>query len=161
MSESERANRVGYEEDCYDKVRWNQVNQLHEATLQISNNCFGYKKMCMSLVVAGIAFISKMHNGDLLLQVEVGCLLLISGFGFWVCDANAYYYQKQTRQLMTTKINEIVINNTIKSNKDHKDDETSEGVETSWGNALVNPSMALYYILIFLGAVCLRAPKFL
>lgn len=152
---------MGYEEDCHDRVRWNQVNQLHEATLQISNNCFGYKKMCMSLVVAGIAFISKMHTDDMSLAFEIGWLLVISGTGFLICDANAYYYQKKTRQVMALKINEILINNKIQVAKDHEDDEKPKDSEASWFNALANPSMALYYLLISSGVVCLLAQKYL
>jgi hypothetical protein len=36
-----------------DEIDWKIVDQLHDATLKISNDCFEYKKLCVA-VVAGV-----------------------------------------------------------------------------------------------------------
>ena len=134
-----------YKEDCYDKVRWNEIDQLHEATLQISNNCFGYKKMCISLLVAGVTFITKFHSEASSYVLEVGYLMLISGFGFWICDANAYYFQKKNRNLMATKVAEILTHNTVESM------QSQTLKPTTWFRAFFNHSMWLYYCVSLFG----------
>ena len=39
-----------YKKSCKDEIHWNKISQLHEATLQISNSCFEFKKLCVALI---------------------------------------------------------------------------------------------------------------
>lgn len=129
-----------YKESCHDRILWNEISQLHQATLQISNSCFGYKKMCTSLIVAGCAFIAKFipeTNSYSWLAIFTS----LTAAGFWICDATAYFYQKKTREVIQRKLSKIASNNKI----DTLYDQYSQAPR--WISAFFNSSMTLYLYL--------------
>lgn len=134
-----------YKESCYDKILWNEISQLHEATLQISRCCFGYKKLCTSFIIAGCAFIVKSIEQPCL-YYSLAAFIALTSIGFWICDATAYYYQKKTRGLIQDKLSQIAkYNNAVRD--EPKDDPCS------WPDAFFNKSMSLYIVFITMDLV--------
>ena len=122
-----------------DNIDWKIVDQLHDATLRISNDCFEYKKLCVAVVAGVIALMVRFGSEDNLQFVFAVCGLVC--IGFWFSDATAYFYQRSLRKKMTEKINSIAARN-------------GAPVEPRLENptmavAFFNRSMALYVVLLF------------
>ncbi|MGF1878797.1 hypothetical protein L4D77_26375 [Photobacterium frigidiphilum] len=127
-----------YKKGCRDELDWNAVEQLHESTLQISNSCFEFKKLCVGLI--GIIVAALIKFGDNGTHILVFLLPLIISIGFWICDSTAYYYQKKNRSLMNKTLNGIATRNQA----------IGDALPTDaprWKQAFFNPSMVLYYYI--------------
>ena len=121
-----------------DEIDWKIVDQLHDATLKISNDCFEYKKLCVAVVAGVIALMVKFGSAENLPFVFAVCGLVC--IGFWFSDATAYFYQRSLRRAMTIKLNNIAARNGAKT-------EVNLDPPTMW-SAIFNKSMALYLVLI-------------
>lgn len=133
-----------YERSCEDELDWAIVDQLHEATLQISKSSFEFKKICVGLIGAALAILVNLTGstvGHLFFLVPMLICL-----GFWIADFSAYFFQRRTRNAMHRKLYAIALRNQIHSYE-------SEGLEVSWLRAAFNHSMSLYYVLALLGLV--------
>ena len=121
-------------------MAWKEIDQLHEAALQISKQCFEYKKLCVGLIGAACVLIVKFTGNDLDYSLFVVGLLIT--LGFWIADANAYYFQRKVRNRMNHRMADIAKNNNL----------SNEGTvtEVSWHVSLLNRSMTLYYVLVLL-----------
>lgn len=128
------------EETVNDKIDWKIVDQLHDATLKISNDCFEYKKLCVAVVAGVIALMVRFGSEQNLQFVLAVCALVC--LGFWFSDATAYYYQRSLRRTMTTKINKIAERNGVL--KEPNLDQPKMFV------AIFNRSMALYIVLLLI-----------
>lgn len=133
-----------YKRTCEDELDWASVNQLHDATLQISKSCFEFKKICVGLIGAALAVLVKLTDQSIDHSYFVVPLLIC--FGFWIADFSAYYYQRKTRIAMNSKLNAIARRNSI-SNYD------AGNLSVTWVSAAFNCSMSLYYSLAALGAI--------
>lgn len=131
-----------YKRSCEDELDWSQVEQLHEATLQISNSCFEFKKLCVGLIGVALAILTKLAPDKLNHAFFIVPLLIC--FGFWIADFTAYYYQRSTRNLMKVKLLSIAKRNKI-------NDYPSKELAVSWGQAAFNLSMSLYFALGAIG----------
>lgn len=121
-----------------DEIDWKIVDQLHDATLKISNDCFEYKKLCVAVVAGVIALMVRFGSADNLQFVFAVCGLVC--IGFWFSDATAYFYQRSLRRTMTLKLNKIAVRNGA---------ETEVNLEPpTMRSAIFNRSMALYFVLI-------------
>jgi hypothetical protein len=129
-----------------DELDWSSIEQLHEATLQISNQCFEYKKLCVGVI--GIVIAALLKLGDPTSWSSISYICATISFGFWLCDANAYYYQRANRQ----KINKLF--DQIRTRNSNKQEHISK-LENSWANAFLNRSMSLYFysLILSFGAV--------
>jgi len=128
-----------YKRTCHDELEWAEIEQLHAATLEISKNCFEYKKLCIGLLGVGGALVLKFS--DTPLSHTTFLISLLVCIGFWLADATAFYYQRSVRRVMDTKFKEIASRNEL-PNYDRKITEVSKSM------ALFNPSMTLYYSLV-------------
>lgn len=133
-----------YKKTCEDELDWTTINQLHEATLQISKSCFEFKKICVGLIGAGLAILVKLTDNQL--DHSYFSIPLLICFGFWIADFSAYYYQRKTRIAMNKKIKLIAERNSISSYQ-------NENLTVSWFGAAFNYSMSLYYALAVLGLI--------
>jgi hypothetical protein len=133
-----------YKRSCEDELDWISVDQLHEATLQISKSCFEFKKICVGLIGAALAVLVKLTDNDLDHSYFVIPLLIC--FGFWVADSSAYYFQRKTRSAMNKKLYAIAQRNSI-SHYPNGD------LGVTWFGAAFNHSMALYFALAGLGII--------
>lgn len=133
-----------YKRSCEDELDWANVDQLHEATLQISKSCFEFKKICVGLIGAALAFLVKLTDNHLDQSFFVIPLLIC--FGFWVADFSAYYFQRKTRSAMNQRLHAIAQRNSI-SNYPNSD------LGVTWFGAAFNHSMALYFALAAFGSI--------
>lgn len=133
-----------YKKTCEDELDWVVVNQLHEATLQMSKSCFEFKKICVGLIGASLAILAKITDGKL--DHSYFYVTLILCFGFWIADFSAYYFQRKTRAAMNNKIIALANRNSING-------YSTENLEVSWRKAAFNHSMVLYYAFAFIGII--------
>jgi len=126
-----------------DEIDRRSIEQLHESTLQISNQCFEYKKLCVTVLGVIVAALLKLSESATLTDIAVICLAI--GVGFWCCDSIAYYYQKSNRVLMGKLTVAIKERNGIEVGN-----ASVQGL--SWLKAIFNPSMALY---MYIAVMCL------
>ncbi|MGR5331777.1 hypothetical protein [Photobacterium damselae] len=133
-----------YKKSCRDELDWNAVEQLHESTLQISNSCFEFKKLCVGLIGIIVAALIKLGGSEI--HILVFILPLIISIGFWICDSTAYYYQKKNRALMNKILNEVAVRNQAGGGA-----LPTNGPQ--WTQAFFNPSMALYYYISIISIV--------
>jgi hypothetical protein len=138
--------RNEYKKCHEDELDWSSIEQLHEATLQISNQCFEYKKLCVGVIGIVIAALLKFAPPTNWSSISYICAAI--SFGFWLCDANAYYYQRANRQ----KINKFI--DQIRTRNSNKQEHVSK-LENSLAGAIFNRSMSLYFYALILsfGAV--------
>lgn len=133
-----------YKKSCADEMDWAGVEQMHEATLQISKSCFEYKKICVGLIGAALAILVKLTDNHL--DHSYFLIPLLICFGFWIADFSAFYFQRKTRIAMNLKLASIAKRNSI---NDYKLDNLS----VTWFGAAFNHSMVLYYALALLGGI--------
>lgn len=125
-----------YKKTCEDELDWVIVNQLHEATLQMSKSCFEFKKICVGLIGVTLAILAKLTDGKL--DHSYFYITFILCIGFWIADSSAYYFQRKTRIAMNNRLIALANRNLI-------NDYPIENLEVTWVKAAFNYSMTLYY----------------
>lgn len=125
-----------YKKTCEDELDWVIVNQLHEATLQMSKSCFEFKKICVGLIGVTLAILAKLTDGKL--DHSYFYITFILCIGFWIADSSAYYFQRKTRIAMNNRMIALANRNLI-------NDYPIENLEVTWVKAAFNYSMTLYY----------------
>ncbi|WP_313499915.1 hypothetical protein [Stutzerimonas nitrititolerans] len=133
-----------YKKSCEDELDWASVDQLHEATLQISKSCFEFKKICVGLIGAALAVLVKLTDNNFDHSYFVIPLLIC--VGFWIADSSAYYFQRKTRSAMNQKLHAIARRNSISNYPDGD-------LGVTWFGAAFNYSMTLYFVLAGFGAI--------
>ena len=133
-----------YRRTCEDELDWASIDQLHEATLQISRSCFEFKKICVGLIGAAIAITVKLTGNEI--DHSYFTIPLLICLGFWVADFTAYYYQRKTRIAMNEKFRAIAERNSVNN-------YNSVSLTASWLRAAFNHSMSLYYAIFVFGCV--------
>ncbi|QBJ08181.1 hypothetical protein EYS10_06350 [Rahnella aquatilis] len=131
-----------YKKNCEDELDWVIVNQLHEATLQISKSCFEFKKICVGLLGVILTVLVKLTDGRV--DDSYFFIPLLICLGFWIADFSAYYFQRKTREVMSKKLEAIASRNYIVGYQPDK-------LTVSWCSAAFNHSMCLYYVLAIIG----------
>lgn len=119
-----------------------EIDQLHNAVLQMSKSCFEYKKICIGLLGAAIALIVKFSPESNHITNTIFIVPLIIVVSFWLADSTAYYYQVATRYRMNKIREDIALRNNI---EEYNIKELKLSIFTS----LFNGSMILYFTLIF------------
>ncbi|WP_337228479.1 hypothetical protein [Proteus faecis] len=133
-----------YKKSCEDELDWEIINQLHEATLQMSKSCFEFKKICVGLIGATLAILAKITDGKL--DHSYFYITLILCLGFWIADSSAYYFQRKTRMVMNKKLISLANRNSING-------YLTENLEVTWSKAVFNLSMVLYYFFALIGFI--------
>jgi len=92
--------------DELDKI---QIDQLHKATLNFSNNSLETKKLCVTVQIAVYTLLASIYKentlSNLLISLEIlGILIPIL---FYSVDVVLYFYQDRLRENMGKRINEI------------------------------------------------------
>lgn len=75
---------------CKDQIDWSLVNQLHDATLQMSKMCFEFKKIYISVLGVVVAVLIKVTDAKVGWSYFVLPILLT--IGFWLADSTTYYF---------------------------------------------------------------------
>jgi hypothetical protein len=128
-----------YKRSCLDEIEWTEIDQLHAATLQLSNSCYEYKKICVTFLGVAITALTAITKG--IINDNYFLLSIIIIIGFLISDVLSYYYQRKLRGIMDKKIGKIAIRNDIQGYE-------ISTLKMSRMGALFNPSMILYYMLL-------------
>ena len=128
---------------CADEIDRTAIEQIYESTLQISNQCFEYKKLCVT--VLGVIVAALLKLGDPTSFCVISIIGLGVGVGFWLCDSIAYFYQKKNRSVMDRITRKIQDRNLV----DNVDDPAEP---VPWPKAFFNPSMTLY---MYISVICI------
>ncbi|EKO3961195.1 hypothetical protein F2K62_002447 [Vibrio fluvialis] len=120
---------------CADEIDRATIDQIFESTLQISNQCFEYKKLCVTVLGVIVAALLKIDTPTSFTTIAI--VVMVIGIGFWLCDSIAYFYQKKNRSVMNKITHRIQDRHLIECT-----DEPSKPV--GWYAAILNTSMVLY-----------------
>jgi hypothetical protein len=89
----------------HDAIDQTNIDQLHKAVLQLSNNCFELKKFCVTVLISAITLITTFTNKQL------DPFIFFAGFFvvmfFWILDSQSYYYQEKLRARMKELASDI------------------------------------------------------
>ncbi|MCF5863004.1 hypothetical protein K3H50_06500 [Aeromonas veronii] len=138
---SDDSNFQEYKRNAADEMDWVEVDQLHEATLKISQNCFEFKKLCVAVIGIAAVALGKLTSDTL--DPSYFIVPFLIAFGFWIADFTAYYYQRVTRKRMNTRLHAIASRNRLSTDK-------VSIVNVSWFDAMFNLSMSLYFVIMSL-----------
>ncbi len=133
-----------YKRSCEDEIAWANIDQLHAATLQISQSCFEYKKLCVGFLAAAMTVIIKFTENSIDHSLFLIPISIV--FGFWLADSTAYFFQRATRKKMETEMSKIESRNQIEN-------ENKPYTSVSKFEALFNGSMTLYYVLFLISLI--------
>lgn len=108
---TEKDKEWGVWNNLNDYFKEKRIDQLHKATLLISNQTFAIKKMCVFILTATLGIIQNLHKdnkcSDYSGIVLCGTIIML----FYLADSVAYYYQSKLRNLMRKIELEIKENN--------------------------------------------------
>lgn len=100
--------------DELDKI---QIDQLHKATLNFSNNSLETKKLCVTAQIAVYTLLAGIYKESPLSSLVISLELV--GFFipvlFYAVDVVLYFYQDRLRENMNNKINSIRKRHGLKS----------------------------------------------
>lgn len=82
------------------------LDQLHKAVLQMSNNCFEIKKLCATILVAAGTLVATFTRQRLDDSLFAGGIVIV--LFFWILDAQSYFYQEKLRARMKEIARELV-----------------------------------------------------
>lgn len=91
------------DEEFQDESDKTSIDQLHKAVLQLSNNCFEIKKLCVSILVAAATLVATFTNRQLDTAIFIAGIIITGFFWilvFWILDSQSYYYQEKLRARM-------------------------------------------------------------
>lgn len=129
--------------ECADEIDRTAIEQIYESTLQISNQCFEYKKLCVTVLGVIVAALLKLGSPTSFSTISI--IGLGVGVGFWLCDSIAYFYQKKNRSVMDRITRNIQDRNLIAV-------VSNPAEPVPWINAFFNPSMILY---MYITVICI------
>lgn len=127
----------------------NEIDQLHNAVLAISKQCFDLKKTCITVMIAIFAIIPNVKNVSNSFDYKTlyYCISIIAPLFFYLADAYCYYYQRKLR----ARMEEIVTIAKHKySVKYYYGKDNNSTIEATVLNAMFNTSHCFYLILILL-----------
>lgn len=162
-----KTTQTPYVKSLDDELDWKHVDQLYGIVSQISNFCFETKKFCVTTEFVVLAFLVKFTADKLDRSIFVAGIII--PLCFWILDSIAYFYQVKIRGAMESarvRIKERDVSRIV-------DTDGAPVIERNrverkmWRrilDAVINPSMLLYLILILVDvgvwmAFALRAIK--
>ena len=141
-----------------DRLNEIQIEQLHRATLNFSNNSLETKKLCMTVMSAVFTTFVSIYSSfpsDKRWMLKA-CIIAIPLF-FYVVDVVFYFYQDSLREKMIKEENEIRKRHGLELRTFRKKDLTNSKDLTDskrLGRSLFNKSQIMYGLLLVLN-VCL------
>lgn len=127
----------------------NEIDQLHNAILEISKQCFDLKKTCITVLVAIFAIIPNIRNTSSPLDYKTlyNCISICAPLFFYLTDSYCYYYQRKLRSRMENIIKKAKYKHSIEYYYGNTKDTT---IRATVFNAMFNTSHCFYLILILL-----------
>lgn len=81
------------------------IDQLHDAVVEFSKNCFELKKLCATVVGTTLTLLAAFTE-QLSVPTFFAAIGLVTTF-FWMADAQSYFYQEKIRIQMKAFQNSI------------------------------------------------------
>lgn len=136
-----------------DSLNLKQIDQLHNATLNFSNNSLETKKLCVTAEIASITLLIGLHEKDKItnLLLLIGISGLIIALLFYIVDVCFYYYQDKLRNAMIKEENKIRERHDIRQREFGRRDKICDRVFRS----IFNGSQIMYWILMLVSVVIL------
>lgn len=136
-----------------DSLNLKQIDQLHNATLNFSNNSLETKKLCVTAEIASITLLIGLHEKDKItnLLLLIGISGLIIALLFYIVDVCFYYYQDKLRNAMIKEENKIRDRHKIEQREFGRQDKMCGRVSRS----IFNGSQIMYWILMLVSVVIL------
>lgn len=131
--------------DDLDKI---QIDQLHKATLNFSNNSLETKKLCVTMQIAIYTLLASIYKqsslSDFVIALEV--LGIFIPILFYAVDVVLYFYQDRLRENMDSRLNEIKKRNGLPIHIENKD-------KGRLLRSFFNGSQILYFGLIIVSII--------
>lgn len=121
-----------------------EVNQLHNATLQLSKQSFDIKKICVTVNVSVLSYMVSIKHSFIMC---VGVLFCITFF-FYLVDVMTYFYQRRLRKAMNDKLDSIKSESGISVNSICNDRFCF------LLKAFINASHFIYYLFFSISIFC-------
>lgn len=103
--ETESHNDLKIQTSLSDRLSFNLIDQLHNATISLSKQSFEIKKICLTIEVASLTLIAQFVSN------KIDKALFIAGFiipiTFYLLDVMTYFYQDRLRGRMIKEENLI------------------------------------------------------
>lgn len=140
-----------------DSLNLKQIDQLHNATLNFSNNSLETKKLCVTAEIASITLLIGLHEKDKItnLLLLIGISGLIIALLFYIVDVFFYFYQDKLRTAMIKEENKIRDRHEIGRREFDRRDKMCDRVSRS----ILNGSQIMYWVLMLVSVVILVISK--
>lgn len=131
-------------EDVLYNLDKNLIDQLHNATLNMSKQCFEIKKICLTIELTVLTFVLNFVSNNDACCLYIAFLGLAIPLSFWILDSLSYYYQDSLRSTMIKEGNRIRDEYRLSTLENKHDRNITSRLFLSFFNL----SQLLYYILI-------------
>ena len=128
-------------QEMAEKIKFDKINQLHNATLQFSNNTMEIKKLFVSVLIAYFTILATLNSASDITADPHKPFLYIITASFLFLDVQSYYYQKKLRAQIEAHYNELLNGNTKKDNTKPFPPTICNIIK-----CIFNPSMIIYLI---------------
>lgn len=126
-----------------DELNKIQIDQLHKATLNFSNNSMETKKLCVTAQIAVYTLLAGIYkeNSSPIFAIALVLLGMLVPILFYFVDVFLYFYQDRLRENMSKQIDEIKKRNGLEIQPPSKK-------KNRLFRSLFNGSQTLYFGLI-------------
>ncbi len=140
-----------------DSLNLKQIDQLHNATLNFSNNSLETKKLCVTAEIASITLLIGLHENDKInnLFLVLGISSLIIALLFYIIDVCFYYYQDKLRDIMVKEENKIRCRHRLPIQEFNRRTVLGNKICDRVIRSLLNGSQIMYWILIVVSVAIL------
>lgn len=140
-----------------DSLNLKQIDQLHNATLNFSNNSLETKKLCVTAEIASITLLIGLHEKDKItnLFLLIGISGLIIALLFYIVDVCFYYYQDKLRDTMVKEENKIRCRHSLPVQEFNRQTIVGNKICNRVFRSLLNGSQIMYWILMLVSVVIL------
>ena len=133
-----------------DSLSLKQIDQLHNATLNFSNNSLEAKKLCVTAEIAAVTLLIGLHENNQInnLYIVLGISSLMIALLFYIIDIVFYYYQDKLRDTMINEENKIRHRHRLLPQEFNRQTKFKNKSGDRVMRSIFNCSQIMYWILI-------------
>lgn len=133
-----------------DSLSLKQIDQLHNATLNFSNNSLEAKKLCVTAEIAAVTLLIGLHENNKInnLYIVLGISSLMIALLFYIIDIVFYYYQDKLRDTMINEENKIRHRHRLLPQEFNRQTKFKNKSGDRVMRSIFNCSQIMYWILI-------------
>ena len=153
QSPNMRDNTICEKSDAFtieDSLSLKQIDQLHNATLNFSNNSLEAKKLCVTAEIAAVTLLIGLHENNKInnLYIVLGISSLMIALLFYIIDIVFYYYQDKLRDTMINEENKIRHRHRLLPQEFNRQTKFKNKSGDRVMRSIFNCSQIMYWILI-------------